>query len=92
MRKSCWKSIDSADTSSDELIKSKGLKEYQIQSSSMIDTHGNLDDSNVTECYSAEANKTEGHFVTAVDETDEFYSPQEEERERNVFAVLDHKS
>lgn len=92
MRKSCWKSIDSADTSSDELIKSKGLKEYQIQSSSMIDAHGNLDDSNVTEFYSAEANKTEGHFVTAVDETDEFYSPQEEERERNVFAVLDHKS
>ena len=92
MRKSCWKSIDSADTSSDELIKSKGLKEYQIQSSSMIDAHGNLDDSNVTKFDSAEANKTEGHFVTAVDETDEFYSPQEEERERNVFAVLDHKS
>lgn len=92
MRKSCWKSIDSADTSSDELIKSKGLKEYQIQSPSMIDAHGNLDDSNVTEFDSAEANKTEEHFVTAVDETDEFYSPQEEERERNVFAVLDHKS
>ena len=96
MHKSCWKSTDcltAADGSGDELIKpDQGLKENQVQSPPMIDVHGNPDDSNVTDFDSTEANKTEEHFVTAIDEIDEFYSPQEDERERNVFAFLERIS
>ena len=72
--------------SRDELITTEGLKEHQVSPPSVVDAQYCFGRSNGSDIQPSESNKTK-NFVTSFDETDEFFTP--EEGERNLFDFLD---
>ena len=66
------------------------LKEYQILLSTLAAAQDSPSGSNCTDIQPTELNEIEKNFVTSFDETDEFFTPDEEEEgETNLFYFID---
>ena len=65
------------------------LKEYQILLSTLAAAQDSPSGSNGTDIQPTELNEIEKNFVTSFDETDEFFTPDKEEGETNLFYFID---